>query len=87
MLIAGVFPDMSLKATYSLFTSFLEGEFPEVHIPDTGCEGPGSSARVENLPDIAPASRHLATLMDRYAPPSILEVTVFSNCVSEERSP
>jgi hypothetical protein len=27
MLIAGVFPDMSLKATYSLFTSFLEGAF------------------------------------------------------------
>jgi hypothetical protein len=30
MSIAGVFPDMSLKATYSLFTSCLEGGFSEV---------------------------------------------------------
>jgi quercetin dioxygenase-like cupin family protein len=47
-----------------LFTNALEGVFSEVHIPDAGCKGAERSFRKDNLPDIAPASWHLATRLD-----------------------
>src|SRR5215217_5718779 len=45
----------------------VEGEFPEVQIQKAGCEGPESSLRKENLPDMAPASRLLATPTDGHS--------------------
>jgi hypothetical protein len=50
-----------------VFTNVLEGEFHEVHIPDTECQAPKFSRRRENVPTSVLKTTHLATAMDRCA--------------------